>query len=44
MRAVVQRVSRGSVTVEGKQIAAVGWGYVILLGIGRRIPLKQRLR
>lgn len=34
MRAVVQRVSRGSVTVEGKQIAAVGRGYVILLGIG----------
>lgn len=34
MRAVVQRVKRGSVTVEGKQIAAIDRGYVILLGVG----------
>ncbi len=34
MRVVVQRVKRGSVTVDGKQIAAIDRGYVILLGIG----------
>lgn len=34
MRAVVQRVRRGSVSVEGKTIAAIGAGVVILLGIG----------
>ena len=34
MRAVVQRVRRGSVQVEGKVIAAIQHGYVILLGVG----------
>ena len=34
MRAVVQRVKRGSVQVDGKSIAATGHGYVILLGVG----------
>lgn len=34
MRAVVQRVRHGSVTVEGQQIAVIDRGYVILLGIG----------
>ncbi len=34
MRAVVQRVRRGSVAVEGKVIAAIQHGYVILLGVG----------
>ncbi len=34
MRAVVQRVSHGSVAVEGKVIASIGRGLVILLGIG----------
>jgi D-aminoacyl-tRNA deacylase len=34
MKAVIQRVSRGSVSVEGKEIAAIQGGYVILLGIG----------
>jgi len=33
MRAVVQRVSRGSVTVGGEVRASIGRGYVILLGI-----------
>jgi D-tyrosyl-tRNA(Tyr) deacylase len=33
MRVVVQRVSEGSVTVEGKVHAAIGNGFVILLGI-----------
>jgi len=34
MRAVVQRVRRGSVSVDGRAIAAIDRGYVILLGIG----------
>ena len=34
MRAVVQRVSHGSVTVDGKRISETGQGLVILLGIG----------
>lgn len=34
MRAVVQRVSRGRVLVEGQTIAEIGKGLVILLGIG----------
>ncbi len=34
MRAVVQRVSHGSVTVEGRVIAEIARGLVILLGIG----------
>ncbi|UNC92890.1 D-aminoacyl-tRNA deacylase [Candidatus Contubernalis alkaliaceticus] len=34
MRAVVQRVSRGSVFVEGKEIGSIGRGVVVLLGVG----------
>jgi D-tyrosyl-tRNA(Tyr) deacylase len=34
MRAVVQRVRRGSVQVEGRTIASIQRGYVILLGVG----------
>ena len=34
MRAVIQRVRRGSVTVEGKELARIGQGLVVLLGIG----------
>jgi D-tyrosyl-tRNA(Tyr) deacylase len=33
MRAVVQRVSEGSVTIEGKIHARIGRGFVILLGV-----------
>ncbi|MEI7988911.1 MAG: D-aminoacyl-tRNA deacylase [Chloroflexota bacterium] len=34
MRALLQRVTRASVTVEGKRVAEIGHGVVILLGIG----------
>jgi D-aminoacyl-tRNA deacylase len=33
MRALVQRVSRASVSVEGRQVSAIGPGLVVLLGI-----------
>jgi len=35
MRAVVQRVSRGRVTVDGEVVGAIGRGYVVLLGVSR---------
>jgi len=34
MKAVIQRVSQGSVTVEGRRIAEIGRGLVILVGVG----------
>jgi D-aminoacyl-tRNA deacylase len=33
MRVVIQRVSKGSVTVEGKVVGQTGWGLLVLLGI-----------
>jgi len=35
MRAVVQRVRRASVTVEGRTVGAIGQGLLVLLGVGR---------
>ncbi len=35
MRAVVQRVSRGEVRVDGAAVGAVGRGFVVLLGVAR---------
>ncbi len=35
MRAVVQRVSRARVTVDGKIIGEIADGLMILLGVGR---------
>jgi D-aminoacyl-tRNA deacylase len=34
LKAVIQRVQRGSVTVEGRRIAEIGRGLLILLGVG----------
>lgn len=34
MRVLIQRVKQGSVTVAGNQIAAIGKGLVLLVGIG----------
>ncbi|HOO12314.1 MAG TPA: D-aminoacyl-tRNA deacylase [Bacillota bacterium] len=33
MRAVVQRVSKGRVTVEGRKTGSIGKGFVVLLGV-----------
>ncbi|MDO4437438.1 MAG: D-aminoacyl-tRNA deacylase [Coriobacteriaceae bacterium] len=35
MRAVVQRVERASVSIEGELVGSIGRGYLILLGVGQ---------
>lgn len=35
MRAVVQRVSEATVTVAGEQVAAIGLGLLVLVGVGK---------
>lgn len=36
MRLLLQRVSRGSVTIDGEVVGKVGRGYVILVGVGHK--------
>ena len=45
MRAVIQRVSEGSVVVEGKVVAEIGQGLLILLGIapGDTLEIAEQL-
>ena len=35
MRALIQRVSRASVSVDGQEAASIGRGYLVLLGVAR---------
>ena len=35
MRAVVQRVTRASITVEAEKVGEIGKGLVVLLGVAR---------
>ncbi|MCO5315540.1 MAG: D-aminoacyl-tRNA deacylase [Solirubrobacterales bacterium] len=41
MRALVQRVSRAAVRVEGREVAAIGPGMLVLLGVGREDSREQ---
>jgi D-tyrosyl-tRNA(Tyr) deacylase len=41
VRALVQRVSRASVTVEGRTVSAIGPGLVVLLGVGTEDTAKD---
>ena len=41
MIAVIQRISEGSVTVEGKKIATSGLGFLILLGVAMGVEKKD---
>jgi D-tyrosyl-tRNA(Tyr) deacylase len=41
MRALIQRVKSGKVSVDGKLIASIGHGLVILLGIGQGDTVEQ---
>ena len=36
MRAVVQRVSRAQVDIEGRTVGSIGQGFVVLLGVGQK--------
>lgn len=43
MRAVIQRVSRASVTVEGETVGEIGKGLLVLLGVGCQDSEKDAL-
>ena len=41
MRAVIQRVTEASVTVDGETVGAIGPGLMVLVGVGREDGLKD---
>jgi D-aminoacyl-tRNA deacylase len=41
MKVVLQRVLRASVTVGGERVAAIGHGYLLLVGVGRGDPPEE---
>ena len=41
MRAVIQRVSRASVTVDHREVSAIGPGILLFLGVGREDTLED---
>ena len=42
MRALIQRVSRASVSVDGREAASIGRGYLVLLGSPATIVKPRR--
>ena len=44
MKAVIQRVSRATVRIEGKEVGRIGLGYLILLGVGEGDTEQQAQR
>ena len=45
MKAIIQRVSRASVTIEEKVVGAIGQGYLVLLGVaqGNTVEIMEKL-
>ncbi|AEH45500.1 D-tyrosyl-tRNA(Tyr) deacylase [Thermodesulfatator indicus DSM 15286] len=41
MRAVIQRVKQASVTVEGQEVAAIGQGFLVLVGVSKEDTIKD---
>ena len=41
MRALIQRVNRASVTVDGERVSQIGRGYLLLVGVGRGDPADE---
>lgn len=44
MRAVIQRVTRASVTIDGEVTGSIGAGYLILLGVGAADTAAEAVR
>ena len=44
MRAVVTRVASASVTIEGKEVAAIGKGFLVLLGVHKDDTKAQAIK
>lgn len=40
MKAVIQRVSRASVDVNDETIGKIGRGFLVLLGVAMKIPMR----